>query len=112
MRRILFDGKAMRATSTAPNGIIDENTIFHFQQIGNLITATYKGGKIKTGFLIGKIKNNKLEFQYTQMHEDEKLAGGHSVCSIELAKNGGIKLIEHFRWSSGEKGINIIEEIG
>ena len=45
----------MSVRSTAPNGVINANTIFHFQQIENLITAKYEGGKIKTGFLIGKI---------------------------------------------------------
>jgi len=30
MKRISFDGKAMSATKTAPNGVIDEKTIFYF----------------------------------------------------------------------------------
>jgi hypothetical protein len=111
MNRISFDGKAMRASSTAPNGVIDEKTIFHFQQIGNLITAKYAGGKVKTGFLIGKMIDDKFEFHYTQMHEDESLNGGHSLCEIEITEDGRIRLIEHFEWTSGKKGINIIEEI-
>ena len=111
MTRISFDGKAMRTVSTAPNGVIDEKTIFHFQQIGNLITATYKGGRVKTGFLIGKINNEKLEFQYTQMHDDESINGGCSLCEIKITEDGRIKLVEHFQWANGEKGTNIIEEL-
>ena len=111
MKRISFDGKVMFASTTDPKGMINEKTIFYFQQVGNLITAKYAGGKVKTGFLIGKFKNDQLEFHYTQMHNDESLNGGHSVCGIEMAEDGRIKLIEHFEWSSGDKGINIIEEI-
>jgi len=112
MKRISFDGKAMRAVFTDPNGVINEQTIFYFQQIGNLITAKYAGGKVKTGFLIGKLENDKLKFHYTQMHDDESLNGGHSVCEIEITNDGRIKLTEHFEWASGEKGVNVIEEIG
>ncbi len=111
MKRISFDGKVMFASTTDPNGMINEKTIFYFQQVGNLITAKYAGGKVKTGFLIGKLENDKLKFHYSQMHDDESLDGGQSVCEIEMAEDGRIKLTEHFEWSSGEKGINIIEEI-
>ena len=111
MKTFSFDGKTMHASSSAPNAVINEQTIFYFQQVGQLITAKYAGGKVKTGFLIGKLSDGKLEFRYTQMHEDESLAGGHSLCEIELTKAGRIKLTEHFEWSSGEKGVNIIEEV-
>ena len=109
--RISFDGKTFRASKTAPNGVVSEKTIFYFQHIGNMITAKYLGGKVKNGFLIGKINNEKLEFQYTQMHDDESISGGHSLCEIELTDDGRIKLVEHFQWSNGEKGTNIIEEL-
>ena len=111
MKVFSFDGKRMNATVTAPNGAINENTIFHFKQKGDLITAKYAGGKVTAGFLIGKISSGKFEFQYTQMHEDYSLHGGHSICEIDIAKDGRLKLTEYFEWSSGEKGINVIEEL-
>jgi len=101
----------MNATSTAPNGVINENTIFHFKEEEDFITAKYAGGKVKAGFLIGKIEKSKFEFQYTQLYEDHSLNGGHSVCEIEITSDSRIRLIEHFEWASGEKGINVIEEI-
>ena len=111
MKRISFDGKTFRVTNTAPNGLVNDKTIFYFQHIGNLITATYKGGRVKTGFLIGKLHEGKLEFQYSQMHDDESLNGGYSVCEIQFTEDGRIKLVEHFEWSDGQKGTNILEEL-
>ena len=101
----------MNAVVTAPYGVINENTIFRFKQKGDIIKAKYAGGKVKAGFLIGKLTDNKFEFQYTQMHDDNSLHGGHSLCEIEFSGDGRLRLVEHFEWSSGQKGINVIEEV-
>ncbi len=113
MNEINFHNKKFTATKTAPNGVINNETVFEFEQNQDAVIAKYSGGKIKAGFLIGKILNeNKFEFRFTQMHIDGVLDGGHSFCDIVITDDGRIRLIEHFEWqSTGEKGENIIEEI-
>ncbi len=113
MREINFHNKKFNAPKTAPNGVINHETIFEFEQNDDAIIAKYSGGKIKAGYLIGRIiSDNRFEFRFTQMHTDGILDGGHSFCDIKILDNGRIRLIEHFEWQSiGEKGENIIEEL-
>lgn len=107
-----FDGKTMNAPVTAPNGVINAETIFQFEQEGELITAEYAGGGVKMGYLIGKMVGGKFEFQYTQMDQSGRLDGGHSLCDLEQTEDGRIRIIEHFEWSTQEgKGTNVIEEL-
>lgn len=105
-----FDGRKMNATKTASNGVVNHETIFCFHEFNGMIVAEYAGGKVKHGYLIGKINSGKLEFQYTQLHEDNQLDGGYSICDIEILSDDRIRLVENFKWSSGE-GSNIIEEL-
>lgn len=105
-----FDGRTMNAVKTASNGVVNHDTIFSFSETDGVITASYIGGQVKHGYLIGKISNSKFEFQYTQIHTDNQLDGGHSICEIEMLADGRVQLIEHFKWSSGE-GTNVIEEL-
>jgi len=105
-----FHNQKMNAVKTASNGVVNHETIFHFKESDDKITAEYAGGRIRQGYLTGKIIEGKLAFQYAQMHEDGEKDGGHSVCDIEILPDARIQLVEHFVWSEGT-GTNIIEEL-
>lgn len=105
-----LNNKKMNAVKTAPNGVVNEETIFHFKESDGAITAEYAGGKVKHGYLVGKVIEGKLAFQYSQLHEDGQLDSGHSVCDITMLPDGRVQLTEHFVWSEGV-GTNIIEEL-
>jgi hypothetical protein len=105
-----LDGRKMNAIKTAPNGVVGHETIFNFKEADGVISAEYAGGQVKHGYLVGKIIEEKLAFQYTQLHEDGKMDSGHSVCDIEMLPDGRVRLVEHFVWGEGV-GTNIIEEL-
>ena len=102
----------MNVIETATNGIVNELTIFTFSQIENFISATYSGGQILKGYLVGTLNQNKLQFSYCQLQINGKMDNGQSECDI-LIENGKIRLVEHFTWTSrnGETGINIFQEL-
>ena len=110
---INLDHIKMRVIETADNGVVNEDTIFHFTQQESYVEASYSGGKIKSGFLVGLIKENIVEFCYCQLQHDGILDNGSSRCELVLSNKGKIRLIEHFQWNSrpGEKGVNIFEEL-
>jgi len=109
---INMNGLRMCVTSTDPNGEVNKDTIFHFEQSENIVSARYLGGKIYLGHLVGKIEGTNLEFRYAQVNINNHLDGGHSTCEIKKLENGKLQLIEHFKWSSREgTGTNIYEEI-
>ena len=102
----------MNVVETSDKGVVNELTIFSFSQTGNVVSATYSGGQIVKGFLVGSIDQNKLRFSYCQLQADGKLDNGSSECDM-LIENGKIKLIEHFKWASrnNETGINVFQQL-
>lgn len=109
-----LDNIQMNVIQTAPNGVVNEFTIFTFSQSGNFVSATYSGGQIFKGFLVGTINKEKLAFSYCQIQVDGKVDNGQSECDIIIDEgNGKIKLIEHFKWVSknNDTGINIFQEL-
>lgn len=99
----------MTAVKTAPNGIVNQNTVFVFQQFGERVLASYAGGKVKRGMLVGRVDHNNLSFSYAQEDLEGKVTGGTSDCDIRLLTDGRVQLLEYFDWPGG-KGLNIIEE--
>ena len=109
---IILDRIKMNVIKTAENGVVNHETIFHFSQKDEIVSAEYQGGKILKGFLVGKLSiQNQLEFSYCQMQVDDKLDNGVSICQLSKNENGKIILTEHFEWKSrpGEFGVNIFQ---
>lgn len=110
-KAISLHGLVMNAVETDPCGVISFETIFEFEQVDTFVTAQYKGGKIRQGYLVGNLLANKLEFRYCQIQVDGTLDGGSSKCDV-LMSGGLVQIIEHFSWESKEgQGRNVIQEM-
>jgi len=48
-----YNGKKFKTVSNSDNGETSSDTIFFYQQEGNIVTSSCKGGKIISGHLIG-----------------------------------------------------------
>lgn len=112
MKERNLDNLKMTVVETDPAGVVDKETEFVFAQTGNLVSASYAGGKILKGFLVGTLKFDKLSFAYCQLQPDGKMDTGHSLCVISLTAEGKIQMTEHFEWKSrpGVSGINVFLE--
>lgn len=102
----------MNVIQTAANGVVNESTIFSFTQSDNVVSATYSGGLILQGYLVGTVHQNKLSFSYCQLQTNGQMDNGKSECDI-FVENGKMKLVEHFTWTSrnDEAGVNIFREL-
>ena len=110
---ISLDQIFMNVVQTAPNGVVNQDTFFHFAQNGEWVTATYAGGRIRSGYLVGRIvEGNQLIFSYCQAQLDGRLDNGASQCEIARNQEGRVVLIEYFEWASrpGEYGTNVLQE--
>ncbi|MGE9312287.1 n-acetylglutamate synthase [Niabella sp. CJ426] len=111
---INYNNKTFKPVSNTENGETSAETLFHYVQKGNILTASYSGGKIKSGHLIGLVdENGKINMRYHQVnHQDELMTG---ICSSvpEILPNGKIRLHETWQWTSGDRsaGTSVIEEI-
>mgnify|MGYP001274420294 CR=1 FL=1 len=102
----------MNVVETSPNGVVNKDTIFVFNQTDKCVTAKYSGGKIEKGFLVGAIDDDILNFSYCQLQTDGALDNGVSSCKLSVGKDEKITMTEFFEWKSrpGEFGINIFQE--
>lgn len=107
-----LDARRMHAVQTAANGVINRDTIFRFTQERDAVWASYAGGRIVRGFLVGMVQGDQLTFHYCQLETGGTLNSGHSRCALQRTADGLMQIIEHFEWASGAgTGMNIIQEI-
>jgi hypothetical protein len=107
-----LDAKLMRVASVGSTDGIDARTIFRFRQSGGTVWASYTGGNIAQGFLIGMLENAVLAFDYIQVTRNGRRDKGESRCELEVSAEGRLQLIERFQWVSREgSGVNVLEEI-
>lgn len=96
-----FSGRRMRPTSTGASGVVSNDTTLVFEQIGNVVSARYRGGPVVDGYLIGLREAATLQFRYVQADIHGNLDAGVST-----------GIIEHFQWLTRPgRGTNIFEEV-
>ena len=108
-----YNGKIFSPISNSENGETSNETVFIYQQIGNILTSEYSGGKIKKGHLIGIVdENGNIDMRYHQVNEKNEIMTGICKSKPEILENGKIRLHESWEWTSGDnsKGQSIIEE--
>lgn len=105
-----LDGLTMNAVRTAPNGVVNADTRFRFEQDGQRVRASYAGGRVERGHLLGVVEGATLEFCYCQTHVDGSMDAGRSQCELRIGEGGALQIVEHFEWSGGS-GTNIIQEL-
>ncbi len=109
--KFTLEDRFFTAIENSESGEVSSQTIFAYHQKGNVIWAEYSGGSIIKGFLLGTIDdNNNLHFNYQHINTDNKLKSG-SCDSVPKTENGILRFYEKWKWTDGEEGTSIIEEI-
>jgi hypothetical protein len=109
-----YNNKIFKPVSNTENGETSNETLFHYKQEKNVLTAEYYGGKIKIGHLIGIVdEEGKIEMRYHQVNQNNELMTGICASIPEITSSGKIRLHETWEWTSGDfsKGKSIIEEV-
>jgi hypothetical protein len=108
-----YNDKKFKLISNSENAETSSETLFHYKQVGNILTSEYSGGSIKYGHLIGLVdKSGNIEMRYHQVNDKDQLMTGICISKPEILENGKIRLHENWEWTSGDnsKGTSIIEE--
>lgn len=111
---IHYDGKKFQAVSGSANGEVNGNTIFHYTQNGNMVTARYSGGTIKNGHLIALANaQGILDMRYQHINDKNEIKTGTCISTPEVLPNGKLRLHEKWQWTCDDfsKGESVIEEI-
>lgn len=109
-----YHNKKFRPVSNTENGETSAETLFHYQQEGNILTCTYSGGQIVSGQLLGLVdEDGNIDMRYHQVNQKGELMTGVCESKPEILPDGRIRLHESWRWTSGDgsKGNSVLEEI-
>ncbi len=108
-----FDNKKLRITLIeGPDTEVNEDTIFHFHQQGNVIWGEYSGGKVKLGRLIGVLNGENLNHSYVQINLNDEINSGEGNSIIKLNENNKLQIVEEWEWKSQDgKGKSVMTEI-
>ncbi|SDI35890.1 YD repeat-containing protein [Alteribacillus persepolensis] len=111
---INYNRRTFVSKSNTDNGEVSSQTYFQYSQEENILTATYSGGEIVEGRLIGIVNaDGSLRFRYNHVNISHELRGGECHSIPEILHNGKIRLHENWRWLDKDqtKGISIVEEM-
>ena len=111
---INYHNRKFAGVSNSPNGQVTGDTVFEYQQEGNILKATYRGGGIKSGYMLGKVNpDGTLYFLYHHLDENQNLRSGCCFSRPKVLEDGRIRLYENWEWTHGGagEGESIVEEI-
>lgn len=111
---IWYGGRLFRPVNTQGQSETNFETIFKYEQKDALITATYSGGDIRLGHLIGLVNTDgSLNMRYHHVNRDDVLMTGICHTLPEILEDGRLRLHESWQWTSDPKtnGTSILEEL-
>ena len=110
-QQITLNDRFFTAVENSESGEVSDKTIFAYHQKNSAIWAEYSGGSIIKGFLVGKIDEyNRLHFSYQHINTKGEVKSG-TCDSDPKFERGKLRFYESWKWSTGETGSSIIEEI-
>lgn len=111
---INYNGRQFRTVSGSSNSEVNNETLFNYEQSGNIVTANYKGGSIITGHLLALADDaGRLTMRYHHVNKEGRIMTGTCYSIPEILPNGKIRLQEQWQWTSGDNssGESVVEEI-
>lgn len=109
-----YNNKRFRPVTNSENGEVDNQTVFEYKQVDNILSCEYKSTQIVYGHLIGLVdENGGIDMRYHQVNTKGQLLTGTCQSTPEILPNGKIRLHETWQWTSGDRssGMSILEEI-
>ena len=111
---INYNDKTFRTVFNSDNGEVSTETVFHYQQHGFLVSATYTGGSIIFGHLIGLVDaDGIMDLRYHHVNDSGEIMTGICTSTPQQLPNGRIRLYEKWKWTSGDgsEGESVVEEV-
>ncbi|MEX1020492.1 MAG: ACT domain-containing protein [Litorilinea sp.] len=124
MSNINYDNRVFRAVTNSAAGEVGAATRFYYRQAGDLIWATYTGGAIRFGTLVGTVDGaGRLDFSYQHVNQQGIHMRGRCHSTPTYLPDGRLRLYEKWQWlldpdatvsrvsGWGAAGESIIEEV-
>ena len=98
-----FVGKRFALVNNGAAGEVGQETIFDYQQEGDLVTADYTGGTIRCGKIVGRLEGSRLFLLYQCLTTDGELKAGKAMAVISMTAEDKMKLNLDWQWLTGEQ---------
>jgi len=109
---ISLDGRTLVGVENSGSGEVSGDTAFEFQQDGDRLYASYAGGDVVDGHLVGTFDGEQWDIRYAQINAAGETATGHSVGTVELLDDGRVRVKDEWEWESqAGSGESVLEEI-
>lgn len=109
-----LEGKMFRSLTNTENGEVGTETLFHYHQKDEVVSAQYSGGSIVSGQLIAQVMpGGQLDMRYHHLNNKGEFMLGKCLSTPELLPDGRLKFKESWQWLSGDmsSGYSEIEEV-
>lgn len=93
-----LNNKRFYLITNSDNGTVTSDTVFEYNQDGNLVTAEYHGGTIRSGKIIAIHHGDYLDMRYQCLTTDDQLKTGKAIAKITELDNGKLKLNLNWKW--------------
>ncbi|QOD59343.1 hypothetical protein H9I45_08125 [Polaribacter haliotis] len=103
-----FNNKVFHLIENSKSGKVNSETVFNYQQKGNIVTADYNGGTIKYGKIIATLDKDILNMMYQCVTSENELKAGKATAKVSFKKENKIHLKLNWQWlnDNQEKGVS------
>lgn len=111
--KFILNNKTFVNMTNTENGEVTGETLFHYKQSGSQVEASYSGGNIKHGHLLGVMTSETtLSMFYHHINIQNELRVGQCHSQVTIEPDGKIKLRENWQWLNGDcsKGESVLIE--
>ncbi|WP_245595218.1 n-acetylglutamate synthase [Fictibacillus gelatini] len=103
-----------RVFKPVKNGGRSAETVFFYRQEGPVVYASYNGGDILHGTLVGIVNaDGSLQFRYHHINQRFQLRSGTCTSTFQMLRDGRLRLYEKWNWLDEDRaeGESILEEV-
>jgi hypothetical protein len=106
-----LDGRRFAAVANV-GGEVGADTVFEYQERDGEVWATYRGGAVRRGFIVGTRTRDTLNIRYVQLNESGETSSGSCRSTIHVLHDGRLRLDEKWQWESRPGGgTSVVEEL-
>lgn len=109
-----YHDRHFRTVTNSDGGDVDDRTHFHYRQQEEVVWATYRGGSIALGTMVGVARpDGSLDMRDQHVSTAGDICTGRCVSRPELLDDGHVRLRETWQWTDGRtgSGTSIVEQV-
>ena len=93
-------------------GEIGAETVFEYRERDGEVWASYSGGPIRHGYLVGTRADDLIALRYVQLNVDGQTSSGRCSTVVSVLVDGRLRLDETWEWESRPGGgTSLVEEL-